>query len=156
LECIFVQNNIELRSRSPELDPNMNFFYYNLYYFIFFIHLSDCEKCKVLNTIDQMVLCATRMFYRTGVYIHLWSIIIVQINGQCILSQCLSMPVSLTAPDGAVELLLDAVLPDTLYVLMDVFDVFLLASSLCTAVLPHDFCSAGSKGESLTYASTRL
>jgi hypothetical protein len=65
-------------------------------------------------------------------------------------SQCLSMPVSpLTAPDGAVELLLDAVLPDTLYVLMDVFDVFLLASSLCTAVLPHDFRQAASKGESL-------
>lgn len=74
--------------------------------------------------------------------------IIVQINGRCILSQCISMPVSLTAPDGAVESLLDAVLPDTLYVLMDVFDVFLLASSLCTAVLPHNFCSTASKGES--------
>jgi len=73
----------------------------------------------------------------------------MQINGRCILSQCLSILVSLTAPDGAVELLLDAVLPDTLYVLMDVFDVFLLASSLCTAVLPHDFRPAVSKGESL-------
>lgn len=75
--------------------------------------------------------------------------IIVQVNGRCVLSQCLSMPVSLTAPDGAVESLLDAVLPDTLYVLMDVFDVFLLASSLCTAVLSHDFRPAASKGESL-------
>lgn len=74
--------------------------------------------------------------------------IIVQVNGRCVLSQCLSMPVSLTAPDGAVESLLDAVLPDTLYVLMDVFDVFLLASSLCTAVLSHDFRPAA-KGESL-------
>lgn len=59
------------------------------------------------------------------------------------------MPVSLTAPDGVVESLLDAVLPDTLYVLMDVFDVFLLASSLCTAVLLHDFRPTVLKGKSL-------
>lgn len=36
---------------------------------------------------------------------------------------------------------------------MDVFDVFLPASSLCTAVLTHDLCPAVSRGEFTFYAS---
>lgn len=71
--------------------------------------------------------------------------IIVQVNGRCVLSQCLSMPVSLTAPDGAVESLLDAVLPDTHICSHGCF--WCLPS--CTAVLSHDFRPAASKGESL-------